>query len=377
MGREKRILIFTADYGEGHHQVSKVLQQSLFRNGYSQVTVIDLFREAYPLLNKIIHYLYRQSILAASLGIPYYGWAYHLSNRLPMKGKIAAWMNSLGSEKLEKLILEYQPEVIIYTFPFGSLPSREALSAIRPRIAAVITDFDVHRRWMFANPDYYFVPTFDVKEAMIRQGVPESRITVTGIPVRESFHEGAMSGSGFDNEPKEHVILLMANVCGTLHSLLRLIGKLLILPDVRIQVICGRQERRRQKLEEIWEEDARVNVFGFTDQLHVLMNRACCVVTKAGGVTLSETIQAGVPIFILKPYLGQEKGNALYLQRKGVAVVAYTIHDLVSQIQVMISSELIKQSMKNRLLAERHEAAADHIIRCLFPEASSLRRSGI
>ncbi len=377
MEREKQILILTADYGEGHHQVSQVLQQSLIRKGYSQVKVVDLFREAYPLLNKIIRYLYRQSLHAASLGIPYYGWTYHLTNRLPMKGKIAAWMNSLGGNKLKKIILEYQPEVIIYTFPFGSLPSSEALSAIHPRIAVVITDFEVHRRWLFAKPDYYFVPAIDVKEAMVRQGVPESRITVTGIPVRESFQDEAMSASGSDNESKEHVILLMANVCGTLHSLSRFIGKLLILPGVRILVVCGRQEKWMRKLEEIWANDVRVKVFGFTDQLHVLMNSACCVVTKAGGVTLSETIQAGVPIFILKPFLGQEKGNALYLQRKGAAVVAFTIQDLVSQIQVMISSELIKQSMINRLLAERKVAAADHIVQCLFPEASPLSRSGI
>lgn len=377
MEQEKRILILTADYGEGHHQVSKVLQQSLFRKGYSQVTVVDLFREAYPLLNKIFRYLYRQSLHAASLGIPYYGWVYHLTNRLPVKGKIAAWMSSLGGDKLKKIMLEYQPEVIIYTFPFGSLPSSEALTAIRPRIAVVITDFEVHRRWLFANPDYYFVPAIDVKEAMVRQGVSESRITVTGIPVRESFHNAAMRGSETDNETKEHVILLMANVCGTWHLLSRLIGKLLVLPSVRIQVICGRQERWRRKLEKSWADDARVNIFGFTDQLHLLMHGVCCVITKAGGVTLSETIQAGVLIFILKPYLGQEKGNAMYLQRKGAAVVAFTIHDLVSQIQVMISSEPVKQSMKNRLRAERQEAAADHIVQCLFPEASTLRGRGI
>ncbi|MNW58586.1 Processive diacylglycerol beta-glucosyltransferase [compost metagenome] len=107
------------------------------------------------------------------------------------------------------------------------------------------------------------------------------------------------------------------------------------------------------------------------------MSSACCVVTKAGGVTLSETIQAGVPIFILNPFLGQEKENALYLQRKGAAVVAFTIHDLVLQIQAMISSEQIKQSMMNGLLAARQKAAADHIVRHLFPEASPLRRSGI
>lgn len=377
MGREARILILTADYGEGHHQVSKVLQQSLIRNGYSQVAVVDLFREAYPVMNKIVRYLYRQSQHAATLGIPYYGWSYHLTNRLPMEGRIATWMNSLGGDRLKEVILRYKPEVVIYTFPFGSLPSREALSGLHPRTAVVITDFGVHQRWLFSKPDHYFVPASDVKEAMIRQGVPEDRITVTGIPVKASFDKAAIRGSDSDKQANERVILLMANVCGTLHSLSRLIRELLRLSGVRIQVICGRQEGWRRKLAENWADEARLEVIGFTDQLDVLMSSACCVVTKAGGVTLSETIQAGVPIFILKPFMGQERENALYLQRKGAAVVSFTIDDLVRQLQAMLSTEPIRQSMIAGLLAARQEAAADHIVRHLFPETSSIRRSGI
>ncbi|MBW7456103.1 glycosyltransferase [Paenibacillus sepulcri] len=369
MRQEHHILILTADYGEGHHQVSKVLKQSFVHHGYNQVEIVDLFREAYPVLNKLIRCLYRQSQYAASLGIPYYGWSYYLTNRLPLKGRIAAWMNSLGGVRLMKIILQYKPDVIIYTFPFGSLPIRDDVSAIRPRTAVVITDFDVHLRWLFSRPDHYFVAASDVKERLVRQGVPESYIAVTGIPVRESFHDAAVIGSGKATD--ENVILLMANVCGTLRSLMKLIGKLLILSNVRIQVICGRQEGWRRKLAEVWADDARVYVFGFTDQLHVLMKSACCIVTKAGGVTLSETIQAGVPIFILKPFLGQEKENALYLQRRGAAVVSFTIHDLILQIQTMISSESMKQSMRNGLLSARQDAAADHIVRHLFPEASS------
>nr|WP_239483574.1 glycosyltransferase [Paenibacillus rhizolycopersici] len=352
------------------------MQQSLNRHGYSQVAVVDLFREAYPVLNKIIRYLYRRSMYADRFGIPYYGWIYHLTNRIPMKGKITAWMNSLGSDRLEKIIHQYQPELIIYTFPYGSLPSSRTLFVNRPRTAVVITDFSVHRRWLLAQPDYYFVPASDVKETMVDRGIPENRITVTGIPVRESFYDVGTIGSGFGKKADDPVILLMANVCGTLKSLSRLMAKLLLL-GVRIQVICGRQESWRGKLSKSWVKEDRVEVYGYSDQLHVLMSNACCVVTKAGGVSLSETIQAGVPIFILKPFLGQEQENALYLQRKGAASVALTIDELVSQIKAMISSEPIKQSMTNGLLVARQEAAADHIVRHLFPEASSLKRRGI
>jgi processive 1,2-diacylglycerol beta-glucosyltransferase len=60
------------------------------------------------------------------------------------------------------------------------------------------------------------------------------------------------------------------------------------------------------------------------------------MVTKAGGITLSEAIQIGVPTIIYKPFPGQEKENALYLEQKGFAAVAYRIDQLIEQASIIL-----------------------------------------
>lgn len=369
MRPESKILILTAGYGEGHNQVSYALKQSLARIGQNQITIIDLFQAAYPVMNEVTKFLYRYSLASSNFGIDYYGWSYYLTNRMPINSITAKWINSLGGGMLMKIITKVNPDVLIYTFPFGHVRDRIAKLGIKLRTAAIITDFTVHSRWLYSRPDHYFVATEDVKQMLIKQAVSESSITVTGIPIRESFREN------HDNSHGDKAILVMAGACGSASSLKSLIRGLLQIPGVRIDVVCGRDSRLERKVSEEWGVEPRVHVYGFTDRIPSLMRDAACIVTKAGGVTLSEAIHAGVPIYILKPFPGQEKENARYLQSNGVASVADTVQELVSRVQVLFSSGKERQAMVEQLHRLRQEAASDKIVRHLFPGADSYSRS--
>lgn len=52
-----------------------------------------------------------------------------------------------------------------------------------------ITDVIDNWEWLHLNTDKYFVPSEEVKQNLIRKGVPYCRIVVTGIPVRNAFKE--------------------------------------------------------------------------------------------------------------------------------------------------------------------------------------------
>ena len=45
------------------------------------------------------------------------------------------------------------------------------------------------------------------------------------------------------------------------------------------------------------------------------------MITKPGGITLSEAAALQVPVILYKPVPGQENENAMYFERKGAAVV--------------------------------------------------------
>ncbi|MNJ44906.1 Processive diacylglycerol beta-glucosyltransferase [compost metagenome] len=61
--------------------------------------------------------------------------------------------------------------------------------------------------------------------------------------------------------------------------------------------------------------------------------------TKPGGITLSESLVSRLPIFIYRPVPGQELNNALYLESKGVASIAYDASTLVNQIDNLLLDE--------------------------------------
>src|SRR4030095_10370088 len=100
-----------------------------------------------------------------------------------------------------------------------------------------------------------------------------------------------------------------------------------LLEDANVQValVCGRNHLLKDTTEKQFQAHhgaSRLHVYGFIEPIHELMALADCLITKPGGVTLSEAIAAGLPIFIYRPVPGQEKQNALYLQSKGAAILA-------------------------------------------------------
>src|SRR5690606_29860995 len=78
---------------------------------------------------------------------------------------------------------------------------------------------------------------------------------------------------------------------------------------------------------------------------------SACLVTKPGGLTLSEGLAAGLPIFIYRPVAGQERRNAEYLARRGAADIVYRSSELASSIMKLMADP-------DRLIERRHAASA-------------------
>ena len=50
-----------------------------------------------------------------------------------------------------------------------------------------MTDFSSHQFWLYPQIDVYHVATESMVPEMVAPGIDESRIHVSGIPVRRSF----------------------------------------------------------------------------------------------------------------------------------------------------------------------------------------------
>ncbi|MFC0211706.1 glycosyltransferase [Paenibacillus chartarius] len=366
MKRSPKLMILTASYGEGHIQAARSLQQRLYSEGMKDVSIIDLMKEAHPLLHSITSTLYLKSTKSSKYGLDYYGWTYYMTRDTKPDGTWGKAFNYLGRKKLKEIVELERPDAIINTFPFGAAPELGREHGI-PTFT-IVTDYALHARWFHPDTYKYYVGAPELRLEMALKGFKPERIEVSGIPVREAFHQTASipavrSGitERFDKEKK--LVLISAGSYGVLHHLDQMIYTLLEAGGCQLAVVCGRNEKLRQRLEATHGYHPHVHIFGFVDRIHELMAASSCIVTKAGGLTLTEALTLRLPIFIYKPFRGQEKENALFLQAKGAASIALSADDLAAQILQFLADPEIGRAMKRGMSFLPSGSAAETIVK--------------
>ena len=114
-------------------------------------------------------------------------------------------------------------------------------------------------------------------------------------------------------------------------------------------VVCGRNEAARKRLAAIRPPGRhRVRVVGFTDCMRELMAVGDLLVTKPGGLTVSEALACGLPMALISPIPGQEVRNADYLLENGAAVKANSPAALTGKIEDLLSSETRLPDMRRK-----------------------------
>lgn len=122
----------------------------------------------------------------------------------------------------------------------------------------------------------------------------------------------------------------------------------------QIAAVAGTDKVLRTKLENRFGRLANVKIFGLVGNMHELMSAADVLVTKPGGLTISEALAAGVPMVLFDVICGQEEWNAGYLTRNGAAVRSASIEDIPDLV-----ARLLADTGELRLLAGRAMALAN------------------
>jgi processive 1,2-diacylglycerol beta-glucosyltransferase len=367
MTSDLKILIFYASYGEGHIQVSKALINSFKDKGFKNIKMIDLLAEAHPVLDYLSRFFYLKS---TSYWPQLYGWSYYRTYNMKHDQLIGKWLNSLCIPKLEAIIQREKPDAVINTFPMLSMSElRKKIGLFIPTFT-VLTDYILHSRWLHPGTDKYFVATEDLKKTMIQKGIKGEQITVSGIPVRKVFQQTfdvQVIVKKYDLDPQKKNVLIMANAYSGMSNLKKMISALL-LEDVQILFVCGNNNGLRTKLETLFEYETNVKIMGFVDQIQELMAISSCIITKAGGITLTEAIVLRLPILVFRPLPGQELENALYLAEKKLLFITNKVIEIKNIVHQLISNHEQSSQLKQAMGAMHKEAASEFIVSEIITE---------
>lgn len=326
----KKVLIFYGSYGGGHLAAAKSIESHI-KNNYKniQVKLVDCMEYINKHLNKLLSESYNEAAKKAP-----WAWkrAYNMSNN-GLTSKALSTSNRIFSIKLNTLLKDFEPDLIISTHPFatqmcGVLKKKKKINC---KIATILTDFHIHGQWLIFHEycDYYFVSNEQMKNDMIEYGVEETKICVSGIPVSDRFKENFNKeeiANLFDLNPNEQTILFFAggefglgnkSTVLILKSLIRLFSKL------QVVAIAGKNKKMKAKFEKLvksTESENRIKILDFTNKVPELMAISSFVITKPGGLTSTESLTSHLPLVIINPIPGQEEENAEFLVQNGVAI---------------------------------------------------------
>lgn len=360
-----RILIVTVTAGAGHNAAAAALDEAwrAWRPD-DAVDRVDLVKFFSPLHKKIYSDGYVKVVERAP---ELWGMFFSKTDNPKFVERLNKWARAIPSPSRKKFaahLRAFKPDAVLCTH---FLPN-ELLGMLRkkdkstpPFICTVVTDFEAHALWMDPCVDLYCVAADETKARLVARGIAAETIAVTGIPVSAKFSstpdaKAVRKACGLrDDLP---VLLVLGGGFG-MGPVAEILGELNNAPGhFQILVVAGRNEKLRSKLA-AQDHKHPTRVLGFSSNMHELMAIADLIITKPGGLTTSEALAMGKPLFILNPIPGQEAANSDFLLERGAAAKANRVEDLPFRIgQLIGAKKLSEMSKAAKALGRPHAARA-------------------
>ncbi len=320
-----KVLILTITAGQGHHSAAKSVSNALTDLG-ADVKTVDVYKQIDTNLCDAVNKGY---LLSTKYTPKAYRAVYEMidSKENPAtKYSIQSLVSVLLGNKFEKFIEDYGPDAIVCTHIFAAqiineLKRRGKLSDV-PTLG-IVTDYTIHPFW----EDVTYIEYIEIASELLTQraiikGISPDRLCPLGIPVQKKFsqklpHDEACRRVGIS--PDKHTILVMAGSMGY-GDMPSIISSIHSFDETcQILAVCGNNEKMLKKLRDK-NYGENVRIYGFTNEVDILMDAADCIVTKPGGLTTSEAMAKKLPMILVNPIPGQEERNLEFFINNGVAL---------------------------------------------------------
>ena len=364
-----RVLILSATTGGGHMRAANALKEYIKSiNPYSAVRITDTIQYISPTLNKAVTEGY---VYLATKTPKLFGYVYKSADTVDTTlNKTVEIVSSTVRNKLKPMLDDFQPDIIVTTHPFAAeiFTALKSHTGIPIPIISIVTDFAIHQTYINDLVDAYILSSREMVSQMVDRGVDRVKLYPYGIPVKQEFYKHYEREKSFESEgmnPDIPTILIMAGSFGVT-DILKIYHKIVKSPaNFQVIVITGKNEKLYDtfdrylskinlnntilsidkssrpvsitRLSRHRKPSKPTKLMYYTNEVEKYMQMADMIVTKPGGLTVSEAIATGLPMGIFKAIPGQEEQNADFLIREHMAVrlekdnsCKRTITDLIS-----------------------------------------------
>ena len=329
----KKILILHANAGAGHRKAAEAVWHGLQTRGVKDALCCDalehtnaFFKNAYP-----AGYEFMVGKLPKLWEI-----FFELTDKPGMQPLFQGGRrvyNGINAGPLVKFVKEGGFDIIVTahflsTEVVGHLRASGQLP--KARLVTLVTDYDVHRIWLTKGVDLYCVASEYTKRRLTALGVAEERIAVTGIPVDEKFtvvRDKAAIRRMLGLDPAQFTVLLSTSSFGfgpieELASLLK---------DIQLIIICGNNRELLARMTA--RNNPRHKINGFVGNMEEMMAAADVMITKPGGLSITEALANRLPLIFFSASPGQEAGNVRVLAEHGIGMSERPLPEIAGEIR--------------------------------------------
>ncbi|HEY0516282.1 MAG TPA: glycosyltransferase [Solirubrobacteraceae bacterium] len=332
----QRVLILSADVGEGHAAAARALAQQIEASPQdAEVTLIDGLAAMGPVLRPIVEDGYRVQLRLFPWSYTLVYWL--LEHIAPVRFTARRLLCLFGARSLARTIEQHRPDVVVSTYPAVTV----VLAHLRRRgeidCATVATITDLTGLFFWAQPgiDMHLVMYGEsmrsveriaghgsvqlvsplISEEFLQPRSPEEARRTLGLP--DHGRMVVVSGGGWG----------VGDIAGAVEEFVRV-------PEVTsIVCLAGRNEQLQEKLQQAFAGEPRVHVYGFTDKMPELLAAADVLVHSTGGVTCLEARAAGTPVVSYGLPVGHARLNTRAMAALDLVRLAHDTDELRRHVQ--------------------------------------------
>lgn len=351
------VLILSCNTGQGHNSVANAIAETLDLRGCSW-QMEDALHFVSDRTSKFLSwghsFLYRQCPEVFQVG-------YDAVERHPQtlaEGSVAYRFFARGAEDLYEFCRQQRFDTVICTHVFAALifTEMQRVHNLPVKSYFVATDYTSYPGVQDSRMDVYFIPDDQLQEAYAGKNTVTS-----GIPVYQQFFQ-SMDKTQAKQElgltaGQLHILIMCGSMgCGPMEEIAQQLASDMP-PECMLSIICGTNQRLYRKLTTQYQDNPRVHVYGFVQEVPKMMAAADIYITKPGGISTTEAMSQGLPMVLVDAVAGCEDYNMHYFCSMGTADAAKDPRQIAKLCLDLAKDAPRREKMRTLLLQNRKNGA--------------------
>ena len=308
---KKRILFIISDTGGGHRSAANAIASELGEN--AECKILDLLRASgLPGIRnapELYGYFSAGHIWLHNL-------LFRLFDNMSVMNVMSGILYKVARSRIQQVVDEFSPDAVVVIHPLAVRPMcyyRDEVQAKWP-VVTVVTDLvSVHASWITPKADLYLMPTHEAMQTATRSGVDAAKLRLTGFPIHPRFlspqpnQRSAREILCIDADRFTVLITSGGAGGGRVEELVTELETLC--HECTLLVVTGRNTALKDRLKNRLPASKHTQIYGFVDNMDLLMAACDIVVTKAGPGTIMEAASFSRSLIITGAVGLQESGN--------------------------------------------------------------------